>query len=94
MKDEEIKLEEIEVSHTQGGYRRCRSYSVVRFRYTRVNRSRRICCHKDKVLVVSDTFVYSGSINREVKTRLIYECRCDERLKAKAEGSTRLVYTL
>ena len=22
--------------------------------------------------------------------RLIYECRCDERLKAKAEGSTRL----
>ncbi len=22
-----------------------------------------------------------------------YECRCDERLKAKAEGSTRLLYT-
>ncbi len=23
----------------------------------------------------------------------MYECRCDERLKAKAEGSTLLVYT-
>ena len=23
----------------------------------------------------------------------LYECRCDERLKAKAEGSTRLAYT-
>ena len=23
----------------------------------------------------------------------MYECRCDERLKAKAEGSTRLTYT-
>ena len=25
--------------------------------------------------------------------RVIYECQCDERLKAKAEGSTRLAYT-
>jgi hypothetical protein len=46
MKDEEIKLKKIEVSHTLGGYRRCRSYSVVRFRYTIVNRSRRICYHQ------------------------------------------------
>ena len=38
MKDEEIKLEEIEASHTLGGNRRCRSYSDVR--YTVVNRSR------------------------------------------------------
>jgi hypothetical protein len=30
---------------------------------------------------------------RELNKRLIYECRCDERLKAKAEGSTRLAYT-
>ena len=36
MKDEEVKLEEIESSHTLGGYRRCRCYSVVR--YTIVNR--------------------------------------------------------
>ena len=33
------------------------------------------------------------SIKREVNIRLIYECRCDERLKVKDEGSTRLVYT-
>jgi hypothetical protein len=26
MKDEELKLEEIEASHTLGGYRRCRCY--------------------------------------------------------------------
>jgi hypothetical protein len=24
---------------------------------------------------------------------MVYECRCDERLRAKAEGSTRLAYT-
>jgi hypothetical protein len=53
MKDEELKLEEIEVSHTLGGYRRCRSYSVVR--YTIVNRSRRICCRQDKGLVAKKT---------------------------------------
>jgi hypothetical protein len=28
-----------------------------------------------------------------IKTRPIYECRCDERLKTKAEESTRLAYT-
>ena len=33
------------------------------------------------------------SIKRKLNRRLIYECRCDERLKAKAEGSTRLAYT-
>jgi hypothetical protein len=37
--------------------------------------------------------VYFESIKRELNQRLIYECRCDERLKAKAEGSTRLAYT-
>ncbi len=31
--------------------------------------------------------------NRELKTRPIYDCRCDERLKPKAEESTRLAYT-
>ena len=48
--DEEVHLEEIESSHTLGGYRRCRYYSVVR--YTIVNRSHRIYYHKDKGLVV------------------------------------------
>ncbi len=37
--------------------------------------------------------VYYESIKRELNRRLIYECRCDERLKAKTEGSTRLEYT-
>ncbi len=30
------------------------------------------------------------TIKREVNRRLIYEFRCDERLKGKTEGSTRL----
>ena len=38
-------------------------------------------------------FVYYESIKRELKTRPIYECRCDERLKVKDEESTCLVYT-
>jgi hypothetical protein len=37
--------------------------------------------------------VYYESRNRELKTRSIYECRCDERLKIKTEKSTRLTYT-
>jgi hypothetical protein len=38
-------------------------------------------------------FVYYESIKRELQTRPIYECRCDEGLKVKAEESTCLVYT-
>ncbi len=34
------------------------------------------------------------SIKRELKTKLIYECRCDERLKTKVEESTRLACTV
>jgi len=36
---------------------------------------------------------YYESMKRELKTRPIYECRCDERLKTKVEESTRLAYT-
>jgi hypothetical protein len=36
---------------------------------------------------------YYESIKRELKRRPIYECRCDERLKTKAEEFTRLAYT-
>jgi hypothetical protein len=32
-------------------------------------------------------------MKRELNRKLVYECWCDERLKAKAEGSTRLAYT-
>jgi hypothetical protein len=49
MKDEEVNLEEIEVSHTLGGYRRSEYYSVVR--YTIVNRSHRISWSQGKGLV-------------------------------------------
>ena len=37
--------------------------------------------------------VVLASMKGEVKTRPIYECRYDERLKTKTEESTRLVYT-
>jgi len=33
------------------------------------------------------------SIKREVKTRPIYDCRCDERLEPKDDESTFLAYT-
>jgi hypothetical protein len=37
--------------------------------------------------------VYYETIKREMNKRFIYECRCDERLKTKDEGSTYLTYT-
>ena len=36
--------------------------------------------------------VYYESRKRELTTRPIYECRCDERLKTKVEKSIRLTY--
>ena len=39
-------------------------------------------------------FVYYESLKRDLKTKTIYELRCDERLKTKFEESTRLAYTL
>ncbi len=42
---------------------------------------------------VTFSIVYYESRKRELKTRPIYECRCDERLKTKAEKSTRLEST-
>jgi hypothetical protein len=41
----------------------------------------------------TEKMIYYESIKQELKRRPIYECRCDERLKAKAEESTRLAYT-
>jgi hypothetical protein len=38
-------------------------------------------------------FAYYEEIKREFNRRLMYECRCDSRLKGKSEGSTRLRYT-
>ncbi len=39
-------------------------------------------------------FVYYEMIKRKLNKRLIYECRCDERLKTKGERSTCLTYTV
>ena len=38
--------------------------------------------------------VYNETIKGELNERLIYECRCDERVKTKDERSTRLSCTL
>ena len=40
-----------------------------------------------------EVVVYYESIKRELKRRLIYECRYDEKLKTKTEESTCLAYT-
>ena len=37
---------------------------------------------------------YYESMNRELNKRLIFNSRCDARLKAKTEGCTRLTYTM
>jgi hypothetical protein len=42
---------------------------------------------------IHTSFVYFEEIKRELKRTPIYECRRNERLKAKAEGSRRLTYT-
>jgi hypothetical protein len=52
---------------------------------------RKLCLlphHRDR-----NTFVYHESRKRDLKTRPVYEGRCDERLKTKTEKSTRLPYT-
>ena len=43
---------------------------------------------------VESQIVYFESIKREINKRLIFECRCDGRLKVKTEGCTRLAYTM
>jgi hypothetical protein len=44
-------------------------------------------------MLICTCIVYYETIKRKLKRRLIYECRCDERLKAKTEGSKRHAYT-
>jgi hypothetical protein len=48
------------------------------------------CVYTKQVVVV---VVYYESIKRELKTKPIYECRYDERLKTRVEESTRLTCT-
>jgi hypothetical protein len=49
----------------------------------------------DLIIKSFDTIivVYYESINRDLKIRWIYECRCDERLQTKTTEFTRLGYT-
>ena len=42
---------------------------------------------------LSCVFVYYEELKRDLKRILIYECRCDERLRDTTERSTRLGYT-
>jgi hypothetical protein len=44
-------------------------------------------------IYIVSLFVYHESRKRELKTRLMNEGRCDERLKARVEESTCLTYT-
>ncbi len=53
-------------------------------------------CHTDNTRIGKlpdpQIIVYYETIKRELNRRIIYECRCDERLKTKAEGFIRLAY--
>jgi hypothetical protein len=45
-------------------------------------------------LLITNQVVYYETINRELNKRLICECRCDKKRKAKTERSTLLSYTV
>ena len=49
--------------------------------------------HHPRISDIIEFIVYYESINRELKRRGIYECRCDERLQTKTKKFTRLPYT-
>jgi hypothetical protein len=50
-------------------------------------------CSEFTTITLKSRVVYYESIKRELKIKPIHECRCDERLKTKAEESARLGYT-
>ena len=47
-----------------------------------------------KIVTKRWSVVYYETIKRKLNKRLIYECRCDTRLKDNVERSTRLTYTV
>jgi hypothetical protein len=49
--------------------------------------------HITKETRIPTFFVYYEEIKRELNRILVYECRCDERLRVISEGSTDLVYS-
>jgi len=66
---------------------------IVTLKLCGVRKSRYILYEKHPTCASVQEIVYYESIKRELKTRPIYECRCDERLKTKAEESMCLTYT-
>ena len=56
----------------------CKTPQVLDMSHT--TKSHRFCSKKKKK---EENVVYCESIKRELKTRPIYDCRCDERLKTK-----------
>ncbi len=62
-------------------------------RFTRVMGECEFVTRKMFRLYFCSFYVCYESRNREVKTKPMYECRCDERRKTKTEKSTRLTYT-
>jgi hypothetical protein len=65
-------------------------HTVLRVKYAQLLRQLESLPHGSPVQCL---FVYYESIKRKLKRRLIYEYWCDERLKTKNEGSTRLADT-
>jgi hypothetical protein len=61
--------------------------------HKKILRHMKLRAHTRNTVNSSGKRAFSGSLKRELKTRPIYECRCDERLKTKVEESTRLSYT-
>ena len=51
------------------------------------------CTCKNYSNLINTVVVYYESIKRDLKRRIIYEYRCDERLKTKNEESARLADT-
>jgi hypothetical protein len=49
------------------------------------------CLQYSSLATTLNPVVYYETIKRELNKRLTYECRCDERLKAEPERSTRVV---
>ena len=50
----------------------------------------RLCTGYVRALTRGWTLFFVSEIKRDLKRILMYECRCNERLKAKSERSTRL----
>jgi hypothetical protein len=77
------KLQEIEASHTLGGREEMLAAVMLAAVIHRLIDD----------FTHGSISLYYELIKREPKTRPVNECRCDERLKTKAEESTRLAYT-